>query len=104
MQEKPKEVEKAASKLSDDDEWGTAPEQPKEITKAAVEKTESDYSADWGDNDLEDKSAPASKPVPEVKSISIPEKTSAPVAATVTAPVVAPKFEEPKQEKIDFFG
>jgi hypothetical protein len=25
-QEKPKEVEKAASKLSDDDEWGTAPE------------------------------------------------------------------------------
>ena len=104
MQEKPKQVEKAASKLSDDDEWGTAPDQPKEITKH-VEKTESDYSADWGDNDLEDKSsAPASKPVPEVKPISIPEKTSAPVAAVVTAPVAAPKYEEPKQEKIDFFG
>jgi len=39
-----------------------------------------------------------------VKSISIPEKTSAPVAATVTAPVAAPKYEGPKPEKIDFFG
>ena len=100
-EEKPKEVEKAASKLSDDDEWGTAPEQSKQVTK--VEKTESDYSADWGDNDLEDKSAPASKPATEVKPISIPEKTIVPPAATTTV-VQAPKFEEPKPEKIDFFG
>jgi hypothetical protein len=39
--------------------------------------TESDYSADWGDNDLEDKSsAPATKPVEEKKPVSmVPEKT-----------------------------
>ena len=114
IEEKPKVVEKAASKLSDDDEWGTAPTQPKEVTKAAVEKTESDYSADWGENDLEDKSAPASKPVTEVKPISIPEKSTIPPATTVatglvgaaaaTAVVAAPKFEEAKPEKIDFFG
>ena len=106
-EEKPKVVEKAASKVSDDDEWGTsAPTQPKEVTKAAVEKTESDYSADWGENDLEDKSAPASKP--EVKPISIPEKSPIPPATAVatglvgataaTAVVAAPKFEETKPE------
>lgn len=37
-----------------------------------------------------------------MKGISIPEKTSVP--EIVKAPVAAPKFEEPKPEKIDFFG
>lgn len=57
---KPKLDEKAVS----EDDWGQS--QPKEVTKTAVEKTDSDYSADWGDNDLEDKSAPASKPETKV--------------------------------------
>lgn len=97
---KPKVEEKAAS----EDEWGTAPTQPKEVTKTAIEKSDSDYSADWGGNDLVDKSALASKP--DSKPISIPEKSTSPVippAAAVTK-VAAPKFEEPKHEKIDFFG
>ena len=93
---KPKVEEKAVS----EDDWGSSPK--KDAPK--VEKSDSDYSADWGENDLEDKSAPASKP--EVKPISIPEKSTAPVippAATVSQ-VAVPKFEEPKPEKIDFFG
>lgn len=41
--------------------------------------------------------AAPTKLAPEVKPISIPEKTKAPVIAPL-------RFEEPKPEKIDFFG
>ena len=68
---------------SDEDEWGTAPKVAAIATataatvvpsKAEKQNTEeSDYSADWGDNDLMDKGVSAQKPVAEVKRVSIPE-------------------------------
>lgn len=99
-QKKPEAVAKKADS-DDDDDWG--PPKPKNAAVAAgvgvaaagtaaalasvaakapeevkKEKTDSDYSADWGDNDLEDKSDPKqSKPTP----VSIPQKTEAPSAA-----------------------
>ena len=58
-----KPVEKAEAKKDSDEEEGGQ--------KAKVEKTESDYSADWGDNDLEDKGAAKA----EVKQVAVPQKT-----------------------------
>ena len=82
-----KEAQKAELKKeqSDEDEWGTAPKVAAGATAVAAtaviaskaqKAEESDYSADWGENDLMDKGPPA-KPVAEVKHIAIPEKTQA---------------------------
>jgi hypothetical protein len=59
------------------------------VAKAAKEKTDSDYSADWGDNDLEDKSSPS--------KVTIPEKTAV-AAAGVAAASAAVFYQSEKEE------